>query len=347
MAIRRGGGSEIRKFIIDNIESHPGDIARLVVDRFKVTRQAAGLHLKALVAQGILEATGKTRLRTYSLKRDAFVQRVPLAEFRDEDLVWRTWIAPRFEGISDNVQRICQYGFTEIFNNALDHSEGQEAVVEVWRTAKRIRLAVGDDGVGIFEKIKNRFDLADHRQAIFALVKGKLTTDPVHHTGQGIFFSSRMFDEFSIFSEDLGFLHRTGQDDWLIEDAQERTAGTYVSMVIANDSTRTPKDVFDHYTDLESGNYEFSKTRVPLLLAKYGRDSLVSRSQARRVLEGLDQFQEVFLDFTGVDFIGQAFADEIFRVYAIRHPEVQIIFTNTTEDVRNMIVRAIRARYQQ
>jgi len=32
------------------------------------------------------------------------------------------------------------------------------------------------------------------------LAKGKLTTDPKRHSGEGIFFSSRMFDEFDILS---------------------------------------------------------------------------------------------------------------------------------------------------
>ena len=46
----------------------------------------------------------------------------------------------------------------------------------------------------------------------------------------------------------------------------------------------TAREVFDRYSDQESDDYDFSRTHVPLALAKYGKDQLVSRSQAKRVL---------------------------------------------------------------
>ena len=66
----------------------------------------------------------------------------------------------------------------------------------------------------------------------------------------------------------------------------------------------------------------------------------VSRSQARALLVGLDKFRKVVLDFEGVSDIGQAFADEIFRVFKIAHPEVEIEFVNANDAVRFMIKMA-------
>ena len=57
-------------------------------------------------------------------------------------------------------------------------------------------------------------------------------------------------------------------------------------------------------------------THIPLRLAEYGEDNLVSRSQAKRVLARVDRFEEVILDYSGIRAVGQAFADEIFRVFA-------------------------------
>jgi hypothetical protein len=51
-------------------------------------------------------------------------------------------------------------------------------------------------------------------------------------------------------------------------------------------------------------------------LAKYGNDQLISRSQAKRLLARIELFKIVLFDFSGVETIGQAFADEIFRVFA-------------------------------
>ena len=71
--------------------------------------------------------------------------------------------------------------------------------------------------------------------------------------------------------------------------------------------------------------------------AKYEREQLLSRSQARRVLARFERFSEIMLDFRGVTIIGQAFADEIFRVFRREHPEIEILAVNTSNDIRQMI----------
>ncbi len=131
-----------------------------------------------------------------------------LAENRDEDRVWRSLVEPALVGLPENVLKICHYSFTEMFNNAIEHSEGEYAIVKIERTARFVTLIVYDDGIGIFEKIQAAFSLEDHRHAILELAKGKLTTDPKHHTGEGIFFSSRMFDEFTIAANTYMFIAR-------------------------------------------------------------------------------------------------------------------------------------------
>ena len=66
---------------------------------------------------------------------------------------------------------------------------------------------------------------------------------------------------------------------------------------------------------------------------------LLSRSQAKRLISRLDRFIEVRLDFKGITQIGQAFADEIFRVFANKHPDVHLVPVNTSADVANLIKR--------
>lgn len=74
-------------------------------------------------------------------------------------------------------------------------------------------------------------------------------------------------------------------------------------------------------------------------MAIYGDDSLVSRSQAKRILARVDKFKTVTFDFQNVETIGQAFSDEIFRVFANAHPTIDLITVNTTENVQWMILR--------
>jgi anti-sigma regulatory factor (Ser/Thr protein kinase) len=335
--------AEIRKFIIDRVEKHPRDIARLVTEAFGITRQAAGRHLASITRGGLLEASGNTRNRAYSLAARRVGHSLPLSEHRDEDKVWRAYVAPELEDLAENVLGICHYGFTEMFNNVIDHSAGSMAYVEVEANPRQVALSVADDGVGAFENIRSRLGLEDHREAIFALSKGKVTTDPTRHTGQGIFFTSRIFDEFSLASNGLTLMHFGNGPDWLVE-REERGEGTIVTMTIARDSAKTLKEHFDRYSDVDSEDYGFTKSHVPLVLAKYGMDDLVSRSQAKRVLSGVQDFKEVFLDFRGIDFIGQAFADEIFRVFPSQHPGITVTPIGMSDDVARMVARAKKSQ---
>ncbi len=97
--------------------------------------------------------------------------------------------------------------------------------------------------------------------------------------------------------------------------------------------------MFDQYTSGE--NYGFNKTVVPVKLAQYENDKLLSRSQAKRLLARIELFKSVIFDFRGVDSIGQAFADEIFRVFSLQHPQIQLQFINETVEIKQMIQRAL------
>jgi hypothetical protein len=68
----------------------------------------------------------------------------------------------------------------------------------------------------------------------------------------------------------------------------------------------------------------------------------VSRSEAKRLLRGLDRFREVVLDFRSVDLVGQGFADEVFRVWATRHPEVALAPVGMIPAVAFFVERARR-----
>ena len=96
----------------------------------------------------------------------------------------------------------------------------------------------------------------------------------------------------------------------------------------------TAKNIFDQYTDDE---YRFVHTHIPLRLAQYSNEQLLSRSQARRVLAGIERFSKVVLDFHGIEDIGRAFADEIFRVYQNEHPDIEIMPINTSKEIDTII----------
>ena len=74
-----------------------------------------------------------------------------------------------------------------------------------------------------------------------------------------------------------------------------------------------------------------------LVKEKCSHVELVARSQAREILCCLETFAKIELDFTDIEFMGPSFADEIFRVYQNKHPEVELIVLNAGPMVRRMI----------
>lgn len=330
---------KIKKFVLENIEKHPRDITSFTAEAFGVTRNAVLYHINHLIEDGVIAAHGSTKDRHYELvpiAKDTF--KTEITPDLEEDQIWFHVIRPNLKNLPDNVLHICEYGLSEMINNAIEHSEGDHLTVKFEQYAPKITLSVIDDGIGIFQKIQRELDLSDPRHAILELAKGKLTTDPEHHSGEGIFFTSRMFDRFIILSKGLYFSHQDPDDDWLLEHNID-VEGTAVQMSIRTDSGREINEVFDRFAS-DHQDYGFTKTHVPLSLATYSDENLVSRSQARRLLARFRDFKEVLLDFDGVETMGQAFADEIFRVYARNNPEVDIIAINTNEQVEKMILRA-------
>jgi anti-sigma regulatory factor (Ser/Thr protein kinase) len=339
MSTVRQHGEQIRQFILTNLDAYPNDIAKVASAEFGITRQAVNKHIQTLIKQDLILAKGSTRSRIYSLRPSLFTKVYDIADLLEEDRIWDADIEPFISGIPKNVRAIWYYGFTEMMNNAIDHSSGKQITVTVGKTATKIQLRILDDGEGIFKKIQTALRLYDEKHAVLELIKGKLTTDPIKHSGQGIFFTSRMFDSFEILSGNTYFFHEfIKPEDWIL-DQREPSNGTLIVMTLNSQSKRTSKEVFDQFAS-EDGEYSFDKTVIPVNLAQHVGDELVSRSQAKRLLARVDRFTRVVFDFTNVDAIGQAFADEIFRVFRRQHPEIEINHVNSNKVVSQMISRA-------
>jgi anti-sigma regulatory factor (Ser/Thr protein kinase) len=336
-------GKFIRRQILRDVPHHATDITSHISQIFSISRQAVNKHLKKLVDECWLEATGTTRNRHYKLgirRQNSIV--LSLSEDVSEHSVYFKNFSWIIEGLPKNIDDIIFYGFTEMLNNVIDHSEGKECSIIVSRDKDNVCISISDDGEGIFKRITRLKELSDEKQALLELYKGKLTTDPENHSGQGVFFTSRMFDQFAIFSHDLVFNHMHDLDvDFLSDETGQKThQGTQVIMRISVTSTRTDKEVFDTFTGCEEDNFSFNKTIIPVSMARFHKENLVSRSQAKRLLVRIENFQYVIFDFKNVDTIGQAFADEIFRVYRLRNSSVNISYDNASKDVLNMIKRA-------
>ena len=313
------------------------------MDVLNISRVGANNYIKQLEERGWIARSGPSTRPIFSPGYQRCVSKLYEINNLEEDIAWAKDFRPYFS-LAPNIFNIVNHGFTEMLNNAIDHSGGDEVFIWARQNEARFTLAISDNGVGIFAKIAAALKLPDMRQALFELSKGKFTTDPSKHSGEGVFFTSRMFDWFEINANNLEFHHDKKLEEDIFHEAKGIFPnGTVVFMSIALDSKRTAADIYAEYTNAPD-DFDFSRTVVPMKLAQYGEEHLVSRSQAKRLIARFDRFKKVVLNFDEVQEIGQAFADEIFRVYANEHPDVELIPEKMTKQVQSMWLRAVAPR---
>jgi hypothetical protein len=196
----------------------------------------------------------------------------------------------------------------------------------------RCGFTIRDLGVGVFFNIHQKLGLPDEETALRELLKGKTTTMREKHTGEGVFFTSKLGDDVIFRSHKLTLVFNNVKNDVFLEESRF-FKGTEVHFRISRSSRRRLEKIFLEYAP-EDFNYRFERTKV---LVKLFQTEYISRSEARRLLTGLDKFKEVILDFRGVRSIGQGFADEVFRVFKSLHPETSIRVENVNSSLEPMI----------
>ena len=253
-----------------------------------------------------------------------------------EDIVWRRIKEDLGLDSETAAGRIIGYAFTEMLNNAIDHSGSGTVSIIWWTSSDQWIFEIRDYGVGAYPKLRIGLHLSSDFEAVQELSKGKRTTDRTHHTGEGIFFTSKAVDVFRLTSSGVR---------WTVDNIRRDVAlgvvgelgGTSVVCQIDPQTERNLPDIFHQFTD----DSAFIRTRPVVKLFDIGTP-FVSRSEARRLLDGLDvDFDIVEVDFTGVSDVGQGFVDELLRVWPQAHPNKTIIPANMNPAVEFMVQRGL------
>lgn len=334
--------SAIRDTILRIIEANGEFTADELRREMNVSRQAIHKQIRRLSEEGVLVKVGSTRgakyvkldgspAITHHIRRSYAIKGLREDEVHEEVGALLNLHAQ----INVNAREVFAYAFTEILNNAIDHSRSEKVLVEVFLKPHDLGFFIRDFGIGIFENIRQKLNLPSHEASLQELIKGKTTTVPDRHTGEGLFFTSRIADQLNIESHRLGLLFDNHRKDVFTEMIRFKK-GTQVRFVISRNTRKKLSDSFDVYAGKEF-DYQFSKTSVRVHLFSNNSNKYVSRSTARRLLHHLDQFQKIIVDFSGVKAIGQGFADEVFRVFPQKYPHVELKPVNTCEAVRAMI----------
>lgn len=323
----------IRRFIEDNGSATGPELAEYL----GITRQAVHLHLRRLIAAREIYKTGSTRAARYFPDSAATkVQRIKreftLAGLNEATVYENLAVTLNLSQLPENVESIVHYAFTELLNNAIDHSMSDQCTVETRLDAKTVQFSIRDTGIGAFHSIAEKLNFEDEHIAMVELIKGKTTTLPDAHSGEGLFFVSKAADLFTLRSHRLQIEWNRDRDDVFVSEPRF-IEGTSVQFEIGTNVRTRLEDVFAEFAP-EKYDFRFEKTRV---LVKLLQRDYVSRSEAKRLLHNLDKFSEIELDMRDVTHVGQGFTDEVFRVFVTKHPEIIIRATNAGKAVRTMI----------
>lgn len=310
------------------------------------SRQHVSATLHDLIRSGALVKAGSTKGAMYALPKHSAALH-PTIKRRlanrglqeDEVLDDIKRKAPFLTELPRNVLEIFTYAFLEMLNNAIEHSRSPTIEIEVVVREDKLSFVVNDYGIGVFQNVMRQRKLASELEAIQDLLKGKTTTQPEGHSGEGIFFTSKVADVFILESNKQRLRVDNLVDDHFIESLRRSKRGTRVTFYLSVRSPRRLREVFDRYT-AEPSEPGFDQSEVKVKLFALGT-AYISRSQARRMLVGLEKFRSIILDFIRIPTIGQAFADEVFRVFRRQNPGVTIKPINMNEAVSFMVGRAM------
>ena len=305
---------------VDDLLAEWGSIAnRNVVAATGASRQAVHAQLQAMVATGDLAREGAGRSVRYRSVH-------PRRRFRyrlqglDEAAVWSEVRseASELDSLPEVADRALHTAVVELVDNAISHSGGRYVEVRLRRMHGRLVIEVVDDGEGIFAHLARVTGLREPIEALQQLTKGKLTTQPEGHTGEGLFLLSNIADFFEIDSAGLRWMVDNEIDDTGVASSPSRR-GTLVRFEVDVDTSTSLEHVFA----ASSEAFELARRRVVVKLFETG-NRFLSRSEAKKLLDGLEQFRHVVLDFKGVEAVGQGFVDEAFRVWAVRNARTRL-----------------------
>lgn len=320
----------IISYLLEKIDKGDTGITKTVSEVFSVNQNTIHTYINQLVEDQIIERVKRGQYKlvdrsySYQLNRRA-------GDLDSDTYAFNNFLRQHIKDFPANVRAIWEYAFSEMINNVMDHSQTEIADITITQNYLNTTVAILDHGIGIFEKIRNHFGYDTLDDAICELFKGKLTTDSKNHSGEGIFFSSKMMDNFLIISSQRIFTNNKYDDSEIFDLESKNFPGTCVIMKLSNFTHRTPQEVFDAYADVDGG---FTKTTIPL---KNLFDAApVSRSQAKRVCHRLERFEEVTLDFNGLEWMGQGFAHQLFVVFKQDHPDIKLIPINMNDNVTKM-----------
>ncbi|MBR3116138.1 DUF4325 domain-containing protein [Candidatus Saccharibacteria bacterium] len=298
-------------------------------------------NLAALIKENRVrsEKHGRNVIYYVSDKIVALEENLNLIGLKEDEIWHKVRKSTTFlNDLTENAENILYFAFTEMLNNAIDHSRSGVGYVKIWLEDDKLKFVVKDNGVGVFKNVMINRRLASEPDAARELIKGKLTTQPGWHSGEGIFWTSKVADRFILKSYDYELTLDNIINDYTIQKIKQPLIGTEVYFEVSKNTDKSLQKLFRDFS-FDRQHLSLDTTIIPVKLFDEG-EIWISRSQAKKLLAGLEKYKKIIFDFAGIEVIGQAFADEIFRAYNIHHPDIELEPINMSDSVKLMVSHA-------
>ncbi len=343
MSFQEEKRNSIKRYMLEKIRKDDVEYLQKTTCNFQISNTTVKRYIRECLQQQIL-VEDESAACGYRLKKQEYRCEYAAEDGLAEDDIYYRDILPLLNDVSEETQHIWCYAFMEMLNNAIEHAQCKHIYCRVVKDVLYTEITITDDGIGIFKNVQNYLAAVlgknvTYQEVLAELYKGKMTTASCNHSGEGIFFSSKTMDEFAIWSDDAVYVEGVQDRTQFVQNhliayyTRLKHIGTVVMMKLENQSSRKLGEVFDMYAPIDEG---FVKTRIPIKEVCTGGQPM-ARSQARKILWRLEQFEKVEFDFSEISFMGQGFADEVFRVFKERHPAVEIIPIHACPRVLGMI----------
>lgn len=329
--------------------------AAAIARRLTVTRPVVVRHLNALIKEDRAVREGEGRRTRYraagavpvppKLNLASFVRRYPRVGL-SETTVWHELVRlnPELANLSNASLELFRYAFTELLNNAVEHSAGTDVEVQFSQSGDVLSFEIIDNGVGLFSHLRQRLGLDSTDEAAKRLSQGKLPPMPDARTGSGkgvgIFFCAHAARRFEVESNGYRFLVDNQTGNAAAASAPPR-AGTRVRF----DGELSPRQTLSNLLGPPRPPGSPDPRRPPApphparVVVTLGT-RFISRTEAQKLLNRLARYQTVVLDFKEVREIGPGFADEVFRVWPHHHPGVTLQPINMSPGVSVVVDHA-------
>src|ERR1035437_5117637 len=243
-----------------------------IVSKVDVSRQYVNTVISELIAEKRVVKLGGTRNAFYvspeyvkvhpNILPSSFKKKYKNKTLEEHKILME--IEGKFSlllNLSENIKSIFTFAFSEMFNNAIEHSQSKNINVEVSLREDKLSFIVEDSGVGAFRNIMKKRNLHSEVEAIQDLLKGKTTTMPKSHSGEGIFFTSKAADLFIL--DSFGYQLTITSEDTTIRHSPITKRGTRVMFEINKNSNLHLNDVFKKFTNIaDNSDYGFDKTEI-------------------------------------------------------------------------------------